>query len=68
MSPSFKKDVDDTFLLFRSNDHIEIFRCYLNCRQPIIKFTSKKDENNSISFVDIKIRRINFSDSANIYR
>ena len=26
----YKKYVDDTFLLFRSKDHIEKFRCYFN--------------------------------------
>ena len=27
----YKRYVDDSFLLFRSKDHIEKFRCYLNC-------------------------------------
>ena len=28
------KNVDDTFLLFRSKDHIEKFRGCLNCQHP----------------------------------
>ena len=36
----YKRYVDDTFLLFRSKDHIEKFRYYLNCKHPNIKFTS----------------------------
>ena len=50
-------EFDGTFL-FRSKDRIEIFRCYLNCQHPNINFTSEKEENNSISLLDIKIRRL----------
>ena len=35
------------------------FQGYLNCQHPNIKFTSEIEENNSISFLDIKIRRFN---------
>ena len=64
----YKRYVDDTFLLFRSKDHIEKFRGYLNCQHPNIKFTSEIEENNSISFLDIKVSRVNNSFSTNIYR
>ena len=47
--------------------HIEKFRCYLNCQNPNIKITSKIEENNSISFLDIKITRVNNSFSTSIY-
>ena len=63
----YKRYVDDTFLLFRSKDHIEKFQGYLNCEHPN-KFTSEIEENNSISFLDIKVSRVNNSFSANIYR
>ena len=53
----YRRFVDDTFLLFRSKEHIEKFRLYLNCQHPNIKFTSEIEENNSISFLDIKINR-----------
>ena len=64
----YKRYVDDTFLLFRSKDHIEKFRCYLNCQHPNIKFTYEIEENNSKSFLDIKITRVNNSFSTSIYR
>ena len=35
---------------------------------PDIKFTSKIEENKSISFLDIKIKRVNDIFSTNIYR
>ena len=44
-------------MLFRSYEHIEKFRAYLNCQQPNIKFTSEIEENNCMSFLDIKITR-----------
>ena len=63
----YKRYVDDTLFLFRSKDHIEKFRgCYLNCQHPNIKFTSEIEEKNSISFLDIKVGRVNNSFSANI--
>ena len=41
---------------------------YLNCQHPNIKFISEIEENNSISFLDIKVSRVNNSFSKNIYR
>ena len=55
----YKRYVDDTFLLVRSKDHIEKFQCYLNCHHPNNKFTFEIEENNFITFLDIKIRRVN---------
>ena len=37
------------------------------CQHPNIKFTSEIEENNSISFLDIKTRRVNNSFSTSIY-
>ena len=54
--------------MLMTKDHIEKFQCYLNCQHPNIKFTSEIEENNSISFLDIKIRRVNNSFSTSIYR
>ena len=64
----YRRYVDDTFLLFRSKDYIEKFRGYLNCQHPNIKFTSEIDDNNPISFLDIKISGVNNRFSTNIYR
>ena len=55
----YRRFVDHTFLLFRSKEHMEKFRLYLNCLHPNIKFTSEIEENNSISFLDIKINSDN---------
>ena len=63
-----RRFVDDTFLLFRSKKHIEKFCLYLNCQHPNIKFTSEIEENNSISFLDIKINRDNNRFLSSVYR
>ena len=55
--------VDDTFLLFRSKYHIEKFQNYLNCQHKNIRFTSETKNENSISFLDIKISRDKFTTS-----
>ena len=60
--------VDNTFLLFRSKEHIEKFRLYLTCQHSNIKFTSEIEENNSISFLDIKINRDNYRFLTSVYR
>ena len=64
----YRRYVDDTFLLFRSIEQIEKFRSYLNCQHPNIKFTSEIEENNSISFLDIKITRDCNSFCTSVYR
>ena len=63
-----RRYVDDTFLLFISSEHIEKFRAYLNCQHPNIKFTSEIEENNCMSFLDIKITWKLNSFSTSVYR
>ena len=55
----YRRFVDDTFLLFRSKDHVEKFRNYLNKQHKNITFTSEIEENGSLSFLDIKVSREN---------
>ena len=64
----YRRFVDDTFLLFRSYEHIEKFRTYLNCQHPNIKFTFEIEEHNCMSFLDIKITRELNSFSTSDYR
>ena len=57
-----------TFLLFRSKHHIEKFRNYLNRQHKNIRFTSETENENSISFLDIKISRNNNKFTTSVYR
>ena len=64
----YRRYVDDTFLLFRSKHHIEKFRNYLNRQHKNIKFTSETENENSISFLDIKITRDHKKFMTSVYR
>ena len=64
----YRRYVDDTFLLFRSKYHIEKFRNYLNRQHKNIKFSSETENENSISFLDIKITRDNNKFMTSVYR
>ena len=64
----YRRFVDDTFLLFRSKDHVEKFKNYLNKQHKNIKFTSEIEENGLLSFLDIKISRENNKFVTSVYR
>ena len=51
----YRRFVDDTFLLFRTKDHVKTFKNYLNKQHKNTKFTSEIEENGSLSFLDITI-------------
>ena len=51
----YKKYVDDIFVLFRSPYHLEKFNEYLNTKHANIKFTSDKEVNGSLPFLDVLI-------------
>ena len=64
----YKRYVDDTFLLFRSTEHAEKFKNYLNKQHKIISFTSEMEQNGSLSFIDIKISREKTRFVTSVYR
>ena len=53
----YRRYVDDIFVLFRSPDHLEKFKNYLNSKQRNIRFTCEKEHNNSVPFLDVLITR-----------
>ena len=55
----YRRFVENTFLLFRSKDHVKKFRNYLSKQHKNIKFTSEIEENGSLSISDIKDSREN---------
>ena len=52
---SYRRNLDDTFLLFLTELDVTKFLNYTNSKHWNIKFTVKRDEHNSLSFLDIKI-------------
>ena len=41
----YRRYVDDTFVVFKSQDHIPLFLQYLNSKHPHIEFTSETENN-----------------------
>ena len=64
----FKRYVDDTFLLFRSSTHINLFLNYLNSQHAAICFTCDREENNKISFLDVNIHKFDTHFETSLYR
>ena len=65
---SYRRYVDDTFLLFSSELHVTKFLNYMNSKHRNIKFTVEREENNSLSFLDIKIFRDGGKFQTSVYR
>ena len=64
----YRSYIDDTFLLFCLKHLIKKFRNLLNCQRKNIKFISETENENSISFLDIKITRDNNKFMTSVYR
>ena len=43
---------DASFLLFKSDDQITHFQIYLNNKHPNIKFTSERENDRNLAFLD----------------
>ena len=65
---SYRRYVDDTFLLFLSELHVTKFLNYMNSKHHNIKFTVEREENNSLAFLDIKIIHDSGKFQTSIYR
>ena len=53
----YRQYVDDIFLLVRKEEHFKLFLNYFNSCHENIKFTSEKETNKKLSFVNIEISR-----------
>ena len=51
----YKRYFDDIFVMFRSRDHVKKFVHYMNTKHPNIRFTFEIKDQNSFSFLDIKV-------------
>ena len=64
----YRRFVDDTFLLFRTKDHVEKFKIYLKEQHKNTKFAFEIEENSSLSFLDITITCENNKLVTSVYR
>ena len=53
----YHRYVDDTFLLFRSPEHIMPFLKYLNSQHNNIQFTHDSEQNNALPFLDVFVKK-----------
>ena len=53
----YRRYMDDTFVLFRDKSHAPLFLNYLNDQHSCINFTMETEENCSLSFLDVDIKR-----------
>ena len=66
---SYTRYVDDTFLVINgTHRQIETLSKYINSIHPKIKFTLEMENNSSLNFLDITVRKVNNLFRFNIYR
>ena len=61
------EDIDGIFVLFRSPDHLEKFKNYLSSKYRNIRFICEKEQNNSMSFLDVLITRTSNGFKTSVY-
>ena len=64
----YRRYVDDIFVLFKSKDHLLSFAKYMNTRHKNLKFTFDFEQNNSFSFLDVKITHGSNRFSTSVFR
>ena len=64
----FRRYVDDCFIIFQHQSHVNKFLDYLNGQHPKIKFTKETEVNDSISFLDVQVKRKGNSFETSVYR
>ena len=65
----YRRYADDIFVFcfFSSKEHLHIFADYMNKQHKCLKFTSEAENDNSFSFLDIKITRHNHQFKTSLY-
>ena len=53
----YRRYVDNTFVLFKSKEHLKLFVSYINSKHKNIKFTFETEGSNNVSFLDVNITR-----------
>lgn len=64
----YRRYLDDTFVVFKNEEEGEKFFHYLNLLHPNMSFTMEKEENNSLSFLDVTVTRSGNNLISSIFR
>ena len=51
----YRRYQDDTFVIFKTLDQVELFKNYINSKHPNIKFTHETETNQALNFLDLTI-------------
>ena len=65
---SYRRYVDDTFLLFLSELHLTKYLNHMNSKHQNIKITVEREKSNPLSFLDIKMFRDSGKFQTSVYR
>ena len=64
----YRRYMDDTFVLFSSDDNVKKFDKYLNSRHENMTFTYEEERDNCLSFLDVLVTREYNAFSTSLYR
>lgn len=64
----YRRYIDDTFLLFDNEGHVNQFLNYLNKQHKNIKFTCELEKDKKLSFLDVEISRNAGKFTTKVYR
>ena len=64
----YRRYVDDTFVIFESEEHVPLFQDYLNSQHRNMQFTSEIETENKLPFLDILIEKQGGSFQTSVYR
>ena len=65
---TYKRFIDDTFLIFRHRSHVDKFLGFLNVQHPNIKFTKEVEQSGKLPFLDVCVRRVGSKLETSVYR
>ena len=68
--PTYFRYVDDTFVIFDNSSEHTSFLSHLNSLHPALVFTSEKEENNTLPFLDVLVEKdvVNNKFLTSVYR
>ena len=64
----YNRYMDDTFLLFTSEDHVKKFFRYINSRHKSMSFTFESEHDGKLAFLDVLVTRREGSFCTSLYR
>lgn len=64
----FRRYVDDCFMIFEHQSHVNKFLDYLNVQHPKMKFTKEVEQNSTLSFLDVEVKRNGAKFETSVYR